>query len=549
MLTIGRQQTWRRQNSGYYGGCTSAHVAVQQVAKESQEYCIKEAGDTCGFLYGGYIVTDIEDQLAPSDNYCYGSRTEGLSNPNEAFSMEWGDCCWVQFTTDDNVLVSGGNFGFQAVVKDPNNNSPQTRLPPIWKIMSGCPAQTIELNPFDLDGDTIKCRWAKSEESFGAWSGNHNFGSITLDEDTCILTYDGTSDVATNGVKPIALQVEDFDANGKVKSSMPIQFLATVWTPTNTNFRTSGRNGPGKPFVYGNLFPEGDDDGDDGRKRRSINDTRSKRSVPDYCSRVPVLDGPTPAAGSQIEVGPSGTTFTLSATSGNGAITRFSYQSPSGMSCTDVDANGDVTCTFTPSPDQYGTNQGFCFIADDAAGMQTERRCISFNVAANDPVPEPVLYDIHDMMDALDPNGPRYNDYGCTGTGNMDHNLSNHGVPVGPSDRQLNDRKRCLRCAESETNEQYEKYSFDKDSHTCLDNKGSAKRAFCECDKYFAVEAAFNSLYDSNLANLDTSINCFNRQNAVTDNQCCLSKNNIYVRYNALKLECCDGRVVSIGDC
>ena len=48
-----------------------------------------------------------------------------------------------------------------------SNNSPQTKIPPVWKVMAGCPAQTIDLAPVDLDQDVIKCRWATASEGKG----------------------------------------------------------------------------------------------------------------------------------------------------------------------------------------------------------------------------------------------------------------------------------------------------------------------------------------------------------------------------------------------
>ena len=51
------------------------------------------------------------------------------------------------------------------------NNTPQVKLPPVWKIMKGCPAQTIELNPVDADGDIVTCRWATIDE---ANAGSHS---------------------------------------------------------------------------------------------------------------------------------------------------------------------------------------------------------------------------------------------------------------------------------------------------------------------------------------------------------------------------------------
>ena len=45
------------------------------------------------------------------------------------------------------------------------------------------------------------------------------------------MKYDGTMDASQVGVKPIALMMEDFDSEGNIRSSVPVQFLAQVWTP------------------------------------------------------------------------------------------------------------------------------------------------------------------------------------------------------------------------------------------------------------------------------------------------------------------------------
>jgi len=161
---------------------------------------------------------------------------------------------WVSFVTDAGAAVGEEDYGFIARVFDAENNTPQIKLPSIWKIMSGCASQTLDLSPIDLDGDTIKCFWATSAEAVGAYRGN-DYNSISLDSETCILTYDGTADSGKNGAKPIVIQVQDFDVNGVMRSSMPIQFLATVWTPTNPNFRSDmemdvASKGVGIPFVY-----------------------------------------------------------------------------------------------------------------------------------------------------------------------------------------------------------------------------------------------------------------------------------------------------------
>ena len=45
------------------------------------------------------------------------------------------------------------------------NNAPQVKLPPLWKIMSGCPKQTLHLSPIDVDGDNIRCRFSDENEA------------------------------------------------------------------------------------------------------------------------------------------------------------------------------------------------------------------------------------------------------------------------------------------------------------------------------------------------------------------------------------------------
>jgi len=55
---------------------------------------------------------------------------------------------------------------------------------------------------------------------------------LTLEK--CTVVYDGTIDQAKTGYKPIAIMVEDVDENGAIRSSVPVQFLAEVWTPQPT---------------------------------------------------------------------------------------------------------------------------------------------------------------------------------------------------------------------------------------------------------------------------------------------------------------------------
>ena len=63
-----------------------------------------------------------------------------------------------------------------------------------------------------------------------------------------------------DGVKPICLMIEDFDEYGNVKSSVPVQFLAVVWTPDESymfdNARHLGLQGQVEPYLFPSFFME-----------------------------------------------------------------------------------------------------------------------------------------------------------------------------------------------------------------------------------------------------------------------------------------------------
>lgn len=62
----------------------------------------------------------------------------------------------MDFTADDGTSVIGRDYGFITRVYDVDNNTPQVQIPPLWKIMAGCPEQKLNLNPIDLDNDKIR---------------------------------------------------------------------------------------------------------------------------------------------------------------------------------------------------------------------------------------------------------------------------------------------------------------------------------------------------------------------------------------------------------
>lgn len=104
----------------------------------------------------------------------------------------------------------------------------------------------------DPDGDKIKCRWAVADESSYNAVHDDNLASLTLDTETCTVSYDGNLDNICTGsssqvfphydtrgklfenvgsnhcYKPFALVIEDFDADGNVLSAMPLTFFGQV---------------------------------------------------------------------------------------------------------------------------------------------------------------------------------------------------------------------------------------------------------------------------------------------------------------------------------
>ena len=351
-LDIVNTQTWRLGADMYdsFGCRTTASSVTPANAK-----CTKGSCQSADLYYTSLFV---------GDDYCYGDGNNEIAKPHSGFTFGWSSCCWVPLTTDQGRTWSGStNMVQYMTVNDVDNNSPSFKLPPLWLIMAGCPDQYIDLAPTDPDGDRIRCRWATLAEAEGALYSASAWPSLSLDAENCVVHYDGTQDKSKAGVKPIGLMMEDFDANGNVRSSIPVQFLARVWTP-NMNSRELGADN------YPEWFPE---EGDHHHGEQiGISDNlgqRSRRSttsinVPTYCNAVPIFVPPTPEDGAELDGSSGSVSFTLAAESQNGYITAFSYQSPRGMNCTTVNGDGEVYCDWTLTNAQLDeASHSFCYDA------------------------------------------------------------------------------------------------------------------------------------------------------------------------------------------
>ena len=314
-IEVGFTHTWRKGRDGYgSSGCTQDDV-INQVASSDVEFLNDYISSSQTGL--SYQVTFVEDSLPNDyDHYCYGDGKhiyQYSQLPSTPAKYGWSSCCWVTLTGDDGQWHNGsGTMEQYMTVHDWSNNSPSFKLPPIWLIMSKCDGQYIDLAPTDQDGDRVKCRWATLDEAGGAYNDGVAWPSLSLDEDNCIVHYSGSIDSTQSGVKAIALMIEDFDSAGSIRSSIPIQFLAQVWTP-DLNSRSN-------KIQYPDWFGQEEEHED------HITVSRGRRSVPSYCTAAPVFTQSTPTDGAELVSTTGQFNFSLGCTSQIGYIASFSYQ-------------------------------------------------------------------------------------------------------------------------------------------------------------------------------------------------------------------------------
>ena len=434
-----------------------------------------------------YTVTYV------GDDYCYGDGVHNMPAPTEAFTYGWTSCCWVSFTSDAGDHVSGGSMVQIASVNDVTNNSPSFKHPPLWLIMAGCDGAYIDLAPQDHDDDRIQCRWATSIEAGGAFTDLTLWPSLSLDQENCIVHYQGSLDGSNVGVKPIALMMEDLDADGNVRSSIPVQFLARVWTP---NLQT-------RFLSYPEWFTE-DDDHHEEHSERQVKQAHKKlarvgRSTPSYCTATPFFIGSTPLDGDEIDASSGQVSFSLFAESQIGTISSFSYQAPLGLICNQQPsdgAEGSTICSWQLTADQMNVeDHQFCFDATDSVGLQTERRCIVIKTAqpttttttstttttttrttTTTTTPPPPIRNIKEcaaaILDAETAQAGFFRsqdvtDYGCAGRGTFEPFLPTAGMQLDTADHAFYSWKKCYQCATGGDSSLIVDYDYDLENDSC----------------------------------------------------------------------------------
>ena len=94
-------------------------------------------------------------------------KKTGLKNSDLVLIYSYSSCCWLSSLSlywDSSWLVSGEIDLTRRSDNGKINSSPVTRSLAIVRFQEGCP-QEIRIPVEDPDGDTVKCRWARVNES------------------------------------------------------------------------------------------------------------------------------------------------------------------------------------------------------------------------------------------------------------------------------------------------------------------------------------------------------------------------------------------------
>jgi hypothetical protein len=531
-MTVTRTMAWRRTKDGYGSGCSQTDVdnqieSAQMIAEQIHDIAtgallIDELNNGTS---GTYIVNEIETSslIDSSSHYCFGSIDEEFSI-SQPFTHTASGCCTISMQ-DDNGANFDGSYIFSSIVNDVTNNSPRFNIPAVWYIMTGCTDQSLFLNPVDSDGDTIKCRWATMAEAGALARDNGDFDSLVLDADLCKVTYDPSADIFASGIKPIAIQVEDFAADGTLRSSMPAQFMATIWTPgMPTNKKEKRQMEQSDSKLFAGLFD--DDEHDDhfdlhARGRRQIGDAE-----PDHCQGLPTFTGASPANGDYYSFSGSWSMSWFSEYSTSFGtyvdMDRIIFSSmPAGMTCSVVDATtGQSDCTWTPTADQLGNEYDLCATAYDPIGRNSDRVCIKLFAQAAKVNANWWLAQWASGFasftgaggvsgDAAAATASALWNYGCSGRGELEPFRKNAGRIVDEIDLAINAWKKCARCSVdifqpgSLVSSLWE---YPEPTANICDASSPFEKAICECDKALANVLGNIGSPDTSFMNYDEAL-------------------------------------------
>ncbi|XP_039591207.1 cell wall protein DAN4-like [Polypterus senegalus] len=235
--------------------------------KESyRNYCHQEFSWDCSSGDCGYTRELRYGQIDSSplgDSWCQAEGFMSRSVPGDKpFDLSENGCCWFFYLNEypSWMLSTHVDLGVRSDTGIPNR-SPVTTLPPRLRVPQNCPT-TYSMLAYDPDGDHVKCRYGKSNNSeCSICAQPAGFG---LNEILCELSYYGSQ----SGEYMFELVMEDFPqrhiqlqySDGSAVSKSPLysvrkrkrretNLYTTTTTPSSTEWSTTVETTTTAPYT------------------------------------------------------------------------------------------------------------------------------------------------------------------------------------------------------------------------------------------------------------------------------------------------------------
>ncbi|QIT53957.1 hypothetical protein HC341_01230 [Aquisalimonas sp. 2447] len=149
----------------------------------------------------------------------YPAQTDGNGEPWRARISQ---CCRLGALRN-----AGGSFRVEARVDLSDGlRSPLSSISPVVTCQRGTLCQ-FAVPAVDPDGEGLRWRDALASESGISSLPSGGGQTLAIDEDTGIITWQ-TSQQTPLGLYSVPVQIEDLDAEGDVRSSVPLEFIVSI---------------------------------------------------------------------------------------------------------------------------------------------------------------------------------------------------------------------------------------------------------------------------------------------------------------------------------
>ncbi|CAN9506630.1 unnamed protein product [Ophioblennius macclurei] len=173
------------------GQTVLAHFTAVVAGPCSDASGVCSAGEDC--LVQRYLVPD--NGSLPPPGWCVHQWQETVpSQYSHLLTLGLNTELYVSLNATPNIR------GFNRQL----NRPPFAALPPPLRVRANCPRR-FELSVKDLDGDKVRCRFARPDRDECRDCGRYSF--VELDEEKCILSFSGE---ASAGLYLVHLMVEDY---------------------------------------------------------------------------------------------------------------------------------------------------------------------------------------------------------------------------------------------------------------------------------------------------------------------------------------------------